>query len=82
MTRPLGIKEVATQVTIDEKHELRRSQWSYRDQVSMLTTSNSHVNKGMRMRVIPLQRIEMMVAMIFTAVPNVPNPPTINASAQ
>jgi hypothetical protein len=50
--------------------------------VSMLTTSNSQVNRGMRMRVMPLQRIEMMVAMIFTAVPNVPNPPTINASAQ
>jgi hypothetical protein len=50
--------------------------------VNMLTISNSQVNRGMRMSVMPSQRIEMMVAMIFMAVPNVPNPLTINASAQ
>jgi hypothetical protein len=50
--------------------------------VNMLTTSNSQVNRGMRMRGMPLQRIETMVAIIFMAVPNVPNPLTIKASAQ
>jgi hypothetical protein len=50
--------------------------------VSMLTTSSNQANKGILMSVIPLQRIEMIVATMFIAVPSVPNPLTINASAQ
>ena len=50
--------------------------------VSMLTTRSNQVNRGILMRVIPLQRIEMIVAIMLIAVPSVPNPLTINASAQ
>ena len=50
--------------------------------VSMLTMRSNQVNRGILMRVIPLQRIEMTVAIILIAVPSVPNPLTINASAQ
>ena len=47
-----------------------------------LTTNMSQAKSGMRNSVMPLQRMERMVAMILMAVPNVPKPLTINASAQ
>ena len=50
--------------------------------VSALITSMSHTKSGMRSRVMPRQRMESVVAMMLMAVPSVPNPLTISASAQ
>ena len=50
--------------------------------VSPLTTSISHTNRGIRSRLIPRQRMESVVAITLIAVPSVPNPLTISASAQ
>ena len=50
--------------------------------VKPLTTSSNQEKSGMRIMVIPLQRMEIIVATMLMAVPKVPNPLTISASAQ
>ena len=39
-------------------------------------------SNGMRNNVMPLQRMQMVVAMMLTAAPTVPNPETISDNAQ
>ena len=50
--------------------------------VMALVTSISHTNSGMRISVMPLQRMESVVAMMLMAAPSVPKPLTMSASAQ
>ena len=46
------------------------------------TTRYSHASSGMRNIVMPLHRMQMVVAMMLTAAPTVPNPETISDNAQ
>ncbi len=73
----LSVEEMAAEIAVDQQHHLRGGERSDGDQGQPADHSMSQTNSGMRISVMPVQRMETMVAMMLMAVPSVPNPLTM-----